>query len=629
MDMFGTPKPPQQSGQLSWKSLGQEKPNHKYKRRERGKGGEWVYYYEDEKGKEFKADAKGKPLPKHHDWQEGDTVIHDSKKYKLGEFGDNVAMIEDANGKKAVRIAELTHEAEHQKNLVKQHETKWDRLVSALERDLEQGEEKKEYEFADSKLELQRKIKYAKEERDKRKGNQGSQEPTPKSDTQGSGEATIPEFKTHNEAIDYARENPDKIPDMEKKRDQYNAEAKKLMQSGKMQEAMKIAGMASSINNGILYANKKHPLEEKSSKDQTETPEFKKWFGNSKVVDKNGKPLIVYHGTPSTFTKFDNKKNGEGNIMDDDEQKEWPGFYFSSDKETARAYGEHAGGAKNIMPVYLSIKNLAIGNVVFPMTAREALKKGYDGMVRNEREGGKEYVVFKPEQIKSAEKNKGTFDPESADITKSIKSFFKQLTKARKETDTNPTEAQKELSSTQIDIPKEDERLFIDFANSIPEDELYIPKEEDKPEGFNAYNGYGRETEPHVTVLYGLTRHRPRQVTRLVKDFGEVSMEFAKTSLFESKEYDVLKVEVKSETLKKLNKLLTDNVKYENDHPDYKPHLTIAYLKKGEGKKYVGDDKFKDIKIISSQLVFSNPKREHIIIEMSGNHKVKAEGDSK
>jgi len=29
----------------------------------------------------------------------------------------------------------------------------------------------------------------------------------------------------------------------------------------------------------------------------TETPEFKRWFGNSKLVDKDGKPLMLYHGT--------------------------------------------------------------------------------------------------------------------------------------------------------------------------------------------------------------------------------------------------------------------------------------------------------------------------------------------
>jgi hypothetical protein len=34
------------------------------------------------------------------------------------------------------------------------------------------------------------------------------------------------------------------------------------------------------------------------------SPEFKSWFGDSKVVDKDGNPLRVYHGTTRTFTEF-------------------------------------------------------------------------------------------------------------------------------------------------------------------------------------------------------------------------------------------------------------------------------------------------------------------------------------
>lgn len=36
----------------------------------------------------------------------------------------------------------------------------------------------------------------------------------------------------------------------------------------------------------------------------TETPAFRAWFGDSKVVDAEGKPLVVYHGTDKTFDAF-------------------------------------------------------------------------------------------------------------------------------------------------------------------------------------------------------------------------------------------------------------------------------------------------------------------------------------
>ena len=46
-------------------------------------------------------------------------------------------------------------------------------------------------------------------------------------------------------------------------------------------------------------------------KSVTSTPEFKAWFGKSKVVDESGEPLVVYHGTAgSGFRLFDMSKGG-------------------------------------------------------------------------------------------------------------------------------------------------------------------------------------------------------------------------------------------------------------------------------------------------------------------------------
>ena len=44
--------------------------------------------------------------------------------------------------------------------------------------------------------------------------------------------------------------------------------------------------------------------------EQTET-KFKRWFGDSKVVDEEGKPLVVYHATDADFTVFDRDKLGK------------------------------------------------------------------------------------------------------------------------------------------------------------------------------------------------------------------------------------------------------------------------------------------------------------------------------
>jgi hypothetical protein len=71
---------------------------------------------------------------------------------------------------------------------------------------------------------------------------------------------------------------------------------------------------------------------------------FKKWFGDSKVVDEHGEPLIVYHGSDNEFNEFNPKtvkyvgSNGDG-------------YYFSPDEYESKKYG------KNIKEFYVSIKN--------------------------------------------------------------------------------------------------------------------------------------------------------------------------------------------------------------------------------------------------------------------------------
>lgn len=66
------------------------------------------------------------------------------------------------------------------------------------------------------------------------------------------------------------------------------------------------------------------------SVDQTETPEFRRWFGDSKVVNENGEPLVVYHGsTKAGFTVFDT--DGEG-------KTKGPGAFFTTSPRGASTY---------------------------------------------------------------------------------------------------------------------------------------------------------------------------------------------------------------------------------------------------------------------------------------------------
>ena len=80
-----------------------------------------------------------------------------------------------------------------------------------------------------------------------------------------------------------------------------------------------------------------------------ETPEFKRFFKGSKIVNEDGSPKVMYHGTAEDFNEFIISKKANRTSMPD-------GFYFTSSAEEASDYAEGAEGA-NVIAAYLSIKN--------------------------------------------------------------------------------------------------------------------------------------------------------------------------------------------------------------------------------------------------------------------------------
>lgn len=169
----------------------------------------------------------------------------------------------------------------------------------------------------------------------------------------------------------------------------------------------------------------------KSSRNQTETDSFKKWFGDwqndpehaSKVVNEDGTPKVVYHGTNAEFTVFDNSMIGSSTqvgVLGD-------GFYFAETKELAKMYGEQ------VMGTYLSIKNpyYAKPEEAFNIDAYQLEQQGYDGAIMQTARGTI-YSVFDNRQVKSATDNIGTFDKGNPDIRYSSRvSNGKQLTEAQ------------------------------------------------------------------------------------------------------------------------------------------------------------------------------------------------------
>lgn len=100
-------------------------------------------------------------------------------------------------------------------------------------------------------------------------------------------------------------------------------------------------------------------------------------------------------------------------------------------------------------------------------------------------------------------------------------------------------------------------------------------------------SGYGKETTPHATILYGLHGDiEDEDVEAIIDEVTKPDIELKKVSMFENDKFDVLKFDVESDDLNKYNKMFT-KLPHTNKYPDYHPHTTIAYLKKGAGDKYV------------------------------------------
>jgi hypothetical protein len=156
---------------------------------------------------------------------------------------------------------------------------------------------------------------------------------------------------------------------------------------------------------------------------KVDSKEFKEWFGDSKVVDEKGDPLVVYHGTDSEFSEF---KKPKENLM---QMRSDVGFWFTGDKSETEKYGDRT------VDVYLSIqkprkisqRKLDELAVSYPKdeVIRRLKQGGHDGLIIEEIKTNRatdtefqaeQYVAFSPIQIKSATGNNGQFDKNNPDI---------------------------------------------------------------------------------------------------------------------------------------------------------------------------------------------------------------------
>lgn len=184
---------------------------------------------------------------------------------------------------------------------------------------------------------------------------------------------------------------PEELASRQRQREKEEAEARmRGRKGGKVaQESADETPLFGGPRQGALFSPK-----------QTETPEFKRWFGDSKVVDKDGEPLVIYHGSAKRFAAFSKNKATMGGIT-----------WFTSDKAAIESGDVGAAGKGYIFELFASIKNPAGWAEYDRLGLGELKARGYDGAILPDRDGTITGFVFEPTQLKSTD-NRGTFDPD-------------------------------------------------------------------------------------------------------------------------------------------------------------------------------------------------------------------------
>jgi hypothetical protein len=148
-----------------------------------------------------------------------------------------------------------------------------------------------------------------------------------------------------------------------------------------------------------------------------------------------------------------------------------------------------------------------------------------------------------------------------------------------------------------------------DLLKSINKDDIYLE------EGKN----YGLQPRPHLTLLYGiLPEVTDEQILKCFNGFVEddFKVKINGVSVFDTNDdFDVVKLGVElTPKLKEINKRLSE-LPNSNQYPEYIPHITLSFIKKGTGKNYVNPEYKYEIKGIE-KIIYSRPDGSEFKIEL-------------
>lgn len=163
---------------------------------------------------------------------------------------------------------------------------------------------------------------------------------------------------------------------------------------------------------------------------------------------------------------------------------------------------------------------------------------------------------------------------------------------------------------------KLDDKLKLDVLTMS----TYIPSQDLYGTSYGNETETGRELDPHVTLKYGIHTDDVEEVRKTIQGESPIAVQFGNTTCFYQEDHDVVKIEVESKQLHALNKTVCEKLECTDTYPEYKPHVTIAYVKKGLGDYYARRLQGLNGKVtVFDQVVFSNKERQHTNIPLTGS----------
>lgn len=181
---------------------------------------------------------------------------------------------------------------------------------------------------------------------------------------------------------------------------------------------------------------------------------------------------------------------------------------------------------------------------------------------------------------------------DDADACVLMREFDKLITSKLLGEDNNE-DKKHDYQCIQVKLPSEYLPRIDEYRKTIDNDNLHTEEDDDRG-------------DPHITVKYGIVDVDIDQLKDKLSDFGPIVVKLGDVSKFECGDYDVIKIDVDSDDLHRLNSLINKYAPHIDTYDEYSPHVTIAYVKSGSSDACCGDNTFNGDEIEFDHVLLSD-----------------------